>query len=114
MGPKPSVQPPMRHVPSTDLGESAQGAGLRYVSDTQPGIRRQRSGGGFRSLGVEGTPIRDPEVLRRIKTLMIPPAWINAWISPRPDGHIQATGPVEQARQRFGRVDILVKNVGSI
>jgi len=91
----------MRHVPSTDPGESAHVAGLRHVSDTQPGIRRQRSGRGFRYLGVDGTPIRDPEVLRRIKTLMIPPAWTNVWISPRPDGHIQATGRDARGRKQY-------------
>ena len=53
--------------------ESAQAAGVRYVSDTQPGIRRQRAGRGFCYHGLDGRPIRDPAVLRRMKALAIPP-----------------------------------------
>ena len=71
--------------------EAAQLAGLRYVSDSQPGIRRQRSGSGFRYLDHEGNPIKDPELLTRIRGLVIPPAWTEVWICPSPDGHIQAT-----------------------
>ena len=88
-------------MPSTDSGESAQVAGLRYVSDAQPGIRRQRTGRGFRYLGVDGTPVRDPEVLRRIKTLMIPPAWTDVWVCQRPDGHIQASGRDAKGRKQY-------------
>src|SRR5919197_4974441 len=81
--------------------ESAQAAGLRYVSDTQPGIRRQRVGRGFCYRGVDGTLIRDPAVLRRIEALMIPPAWTEVWICPRPDGHLQATGRDAKGRKQY-------------
>jgi len=81
--------------------ESAQAAGLRYVSDTQPGIRRQRAGRGFCHRGIDGRPIRDPAVLRRIKTLAIPPAWTDVWICPRPDGHMQATGRDARRRKQY-------------
>ena len=101
MATEPAVQPQTHRVPGTDPGESAQVAGLRYVSDDQPGIRRQRVGRGFRYLGVDGRPIREPEVLRRIKTLMIPPAWTDVWICPRPDGHLQATGRDARGRKQY-------------
>jgi len=81
--------------------ESAQAAGLRYVSDTQPGIRRQRAGRGFCYRGLDGKPIRDPAVVRRIKALAIPPAWTNVWICPRPDGHMQATGRDARGRKQY-------------
>ena len=81
--------------------ESAQAAGLRYVSDTQPGIRRQRTGRGFCYRGIDGRPIRDPAVLRRIKALAIPPAWTDVWICPRPDGHLQATGRDARGRKQY-------------
>ena len=80
---------------------SAQVAGLRYVSDTQPGIRRQRAGRGFWYRGMDGRPIRDPIVLRRIKALAIPPAWTDVWICPRPDGHLQATGRDARGRKQY-------------
>src|SRR4051794_18096060 len=52
--------------PVVDPRESAKVAGLSYVTDTKPGIRRKRSGKGFTFLGPDGKSIRDPDVLRRI------------------------------------------------
>src|SRR5215475_14393780 len=81
--------------------ESAQAAGLRYVSDTQPGIRRQRAGRGFCYRDIDGRPIRNSAVLRRIKALAIPPAWTDVWICPRPDGHVQARGRDDRGRKQY-------------
>ena len=89
------------HKLSTDPQRSAQAAGLRYVSDAQPGIQRQRAGRGFRYIGVDGRPIRDAQSLRRFKALVIPPAWTEVWICPRPDGHIQATGRDTRGRKQY-------------
>jgi DNA topoisomerase-1 len=89
------------HKLSTDPQGSAQAAGLRYVSDAQPGIQRQRAGRGFRYIGVDGRPIRDAQSLRRFKALVIPPAWTEVWICPRPDGHIQATGRDTRGRKQY-------------
>lgn len=61
--------------PVVDPIESPKVAGLRYVFDTKPGIRRKRSGKGFSYLDPDGKPVRDPDVLRRIAALTIPPAW---------------------------------------
>ena len=87
--------------PVVDPIESAKVAGLRYVSDTKPGIRRKRSGKGFTYLGPDGKPIRDPDVLRRIASLAIPPAWTEVWISPKPLGHLQATGRDAKGRKQY-------------
>jgi DNA topoisomerase-1 len=84
-----------------DPAEVAKSAGLRYVSDTMPGIKRKRAGKHFSYIGLDGKPIRDPEVLRRIRSLAIPPAWTNVWISPKPDGHIQATGRDARGRKQY-------------
>ncbi len=81
--------------------ESAKVAGLRYVSDTKPGIRRKRSGKGFTYLDLDGKPIRDPEMLRRIAALVISPAWSEVWISPKPLGHLQATGRDAKGRKQY-------------
>src|ERR671925_1376503 len=88
-------------VPTLDPGESALDAGLCYVADTQPGIRRQRAGRGMRYIGVDGATIRDPAVLRRIKALAIPPAWTDVWICALPGGHIQATGRDAKGRKQY-------------
>ena len=78
--------------------ESAKAAGLRYVSDTKPGIQRKPWRGSFRYLTPEGMPLRDRETLGRIKSLAIPPAWTEVWICSNPNGHLQATG--RDARKR--------------
>jgi DNA topoisomerase-1 len=87
--------------PTAAAEEAAQAARLRYVSDTQPGIRRQRAGRGFCYRSADGRPICDPETLRRIKALAIPPAWTEVWICPRPDGHLQATGRDARGRKQY-------------
>ncbi len=76
-------------------------AGLRYVSDRMPGIRRRRIGRSFAYLGPSGRPVRRPEVLRRIKSLAIPPAYTDVWICPMPDGHLQATGYDSRQRKQY-------------
>lgn len=85
----------------SDPVESAQFAGLRYVSDTQPGIRRRKAGKGFAYVGQDGTTIRDPQELARIRSLAIPPAYTDVWICPNPNGHLQATGRDARGRKQY-------------
>ncbi|MBX6342541.1 MAG: DNA topoisomerase IB, partial [Thermomicrobiaceae bacterium] len=58
-----------------DPAESARSAGLRYVTDRAPGIRRVQTRGGFRYLKPDGSPVEDPREIARIESLAIPPAW---------------------------------------
>ncbi|HKY49667.1 MAG TPA: DNA topoisomerase IB [Candidatus Limnocylindria bacterium] len=81
--------------------EAAHDAGLRYVSDDRPGLRRRRSGRGFVYLDTEGRAITSKSELRRIRDLAIPPAWTDVWISPDPLGHIQATGRDARRRKQY-------------
>jgi DNA topoisomerase I len=80
---------------------TAQLAGLRYTSDEQPGIRRRRKGRGFAYIDRDGVSVRDDGELRRIRSLAIPPAWTDVWISPTPLGHIQATGRDARGRKQY-------------
>src|SRR2546422_9563802 len=73
--------------------EAARVAGLRYVSDALPGIRRKQAGRGFTYVGPDGDRISDRASLARIKSLAVPPAWTGVWVCPDPRGHIQANGP---------------------
>lgn len=84
-----------------DPQDAATSVGLVYVSDTEPGIRRRRSGRGFSYRDPEGRTIRDKDVLARIRALAIPPAYTDVWICPDPDGHIQATGRDARGRKQY-------------
>ena len=53
----------------TEPADAAQVAGLRYVSDDRPGIRRVRVGHGFRYVNPRGRPVHDAATLRRITEL---------------------------------------------
>src|SRR5205823_2336282 len=66
--------------PATDPVQSARAAGLHYVSDADPGIRRVRAGRGFRYVAPGGRPVRDAATLARIRSLVIPPAWADVWV----------------------------------
>jgi DNA topoisomerase-1 len=74
---------------------------LRYVSDERPGIRRRRNGGGFAYVAPGGRRLRDPAALRRIRSLAIPPAYTDVWISTDPRGHLQATGRDARGRKQY-------------
>jgi DNA topoisomerase-1 len=84
-----------------DPVESAEVAGLRYVSDEMPGISRRRAGKGFTYINAQGETIKDEKVLNRIKALAIPPAYKNVWICPYQNGHLQAVGFDERGRKQY-------------
>ena len=88
-------------IVDSDALSAAKSAGLRYVSDTVPGIRRKQVGKNFAYLTPDSTPLRHPEELRRIKSLAIPPAWTNVWICPVPNGHIQTTARDAKGRKQY-------------
>jgi DNA topoisomerase I len=75
--------------------------GLRYVSDAMPGITRRRAGKGFAYRAPDGRGIADPDTLRWIRSLAIPPAWTGVWISPFRDGHLLATGRDAKGRKQY-------------
>lgn len=80
---------------------SAKSVGLRYVSDTVPGYARKRSGKGFCYYTPDGSLCKDKEVLQRIKSLGIPPAWVKVWICADEKGHLQATGIDSKGRKQY-------------
>ncbi len=84
-----------------DPVESAKIAGLRYISDDRPGIRRRRVGEEFEYIAPDGQCILDGPELERILSLGIPPAWTDVWICPSPNGHIQATGRDAKGRKQY-------------
>jgi DNA topoisomerase I len=52
-------------------------------------------------IDADGRTVRDPEILGRIKSLAIPPAWRDVWICPIAHGHVQATGLDAKGRKQY-------------
>ena len=85
----------------TDPADAAAEAGLRYVSDEQPGYTRKKKGDDFEYFDTKGKPITDETRLLRIRRLAIPPAYTDVWICPTANGHLQATGRDARGRKQY-------------
>lgn len=59
-----------------------------------------RVGNGFRYVTPQGSTLRDKQELRRIRALVIPPAWRDVWICSNLFGHLQATGRDARGRKQ--------------
>ena len=81
--------------------EALKEAGLRYVTDEMPGIRRVARAKSFSYLLPSGKPVKDPGDLARIRALAVPPAYTDVWICPYPAGHLQATGRDARGRKQY-------------
>ena len=80
---------------------SAKAAGLRYVSDALPVITREKRGSSFYYIDRDGKPVRDKHTLARIRKIAIPPAYVDVWICPSENGHLQATGRDARGRKQY-------------
>jgi len=91
-----------RHaLPRIEHAYAAREAGLRWVSDLAPGIRREGSKRAFRYRDAAGLLVRDRATLARIRGLAIPPAWRDVWICALARGHVQATGRDARRRKQY-------------
>jgi DNA topoisomerase-1 len=90
-----------RRPKSPDPIASAFDAGLRYVDPAGQGFTRRRAGRGFCYLDAHGRLLRDPAHLKRIRSLVIPPAWKQVWICPSANGHLQAVGYDARGRRQY-------------
>ncbi len=86
---------------AAEAAQMAAEAGLIYVSDAEPGIRRLRAGKGFRYLTPGNRRLAAAKELRRIAKLAIPPAYRDVWISVQARGHLQATGRDARGRKQY-------------
>src|SRR6202451_2541658 len=86
---------------AAEAAQMAIEAGLVYVSDAEPGIRRLRAGKGFRYLTPETRRLAAAKELKRIASLAIPPAYRDVWISMEARGHLQATGRDARGRKQY-------------
>ena len=74
---------------------------LRRSDSAGPGVQRVGSGTRVSYRDATGARVTDPELLDRIASLAIPPAWTEVWIAPYPNGHIQATGVDAAGRRQY-------------
>ncbi|TVP45122.1 MAG: DNA topoisomerase IB [Gemmatimonadales bacterium] len=81
--------------------EFAREAGLRYVTESEPGIRRVRRGKGFSYYTPSDRLVTSDSERARIGELAIPPAWTDVWICADSKGHIQATGRDAEGRKQY-------------
>ena len=86
---------------AAEMRAPAETAGLTYVTDLDPGIRRVTTKDGFEYRDAAGRLISDKETLERIRKLAIPPAWSDVWICNDADGHIQAIGRDARRRKQY-------------
>jgi DNA topoisomerase-1 len=80
---------------------SRETAGLRYSADSEPGIRRVATRGGFEYRDARGRLVTAQKTLDRIRALAIPPAWTDVWICADARGHLQATGRDRRHRKQY-------------
>ena len=81
--------------------DAAKSAGLVYITDEHPGIRRLGPPKHPRYIGPDKRPLSDQVTLARMKRLAIPPAWTDVWICPKQNGHLQATGRDARGRKQY-------------
>src|ERR1700688_3360405 len=86
---------------AAEAAQMAVEAGLVYVSDAVPGIRRLRAGRGFRYLTPANRRLAAAKEIKRIAGLAIPPAYRDVWISVEARGHLQATGRDARGRKQY-------------
>ncbi|MFD4671043.1 DNA topoisomerase IB [Lentzea sp. NPDC058450] len=73
---------------------------LKRSDPAGPGWTRRRHGTGFRYLDEHGKAL-PADATKRVKALVIPPAWQQVWICAHPDGHIQALGYDDAGRRQY-------------
>src|ERR1043166_8146403 len=91
--------PPIEAALDPEL--AAKHAQLRHVDDTVRGITRHKARNGFDYRLPDGALVRDIDTLKRIRSLAMPPGWTGVWISPDPNGHLQATGRDVRGRKQY-------------
>lgn len=88
-------------IPDLAVTETAHIISLQHISDSMAGISRKRYGNKFAYYYQDGTRVVDKNIISRINSLAIPPAYKDVWISPLSNSHIQATGRDSKNRKQY-------------
>ncbi len=76
-------------------------ARIVYCDDSKPGITRSKVRNGWAYYDPKGDRITDRDEIDRLNAVGLPPAYVNAWYCPKPNGHIQAIGWDEKGRKQY-------------
>ena len=74
---------------------------LTYVDDQLPGLTRRKLGRGWAYYDPKGQRVTDRDEIDRLNAIGLPPAYVDAWFCPSPDGHLQATGVDARGRKQY-------------
>ena len=74
---------------------------LIFVDDNLPGITRKRAGKGWAYYDPKGQLIRNAAERKRLNAIALPPAYVDEWFCPAPNGHILATGYDDKGRKQY-------------
>src|SRR4051812_37337259 len=96
-----TADPDRRNNLDDQTRQALRHAHLKYADPDAPGIHRRRHGKAFSFVKPRGAAVHDSDTLARIRSLAIPPAWENVWISPDPRSHIQAVGRDARGRKQY-------------
>ena len=96
-----ATQVSRRHKPSARLLATTQRLGLRYIAADALSIRRRRCGKGWIYFGADKRLIRDPETVRRLSGLSVPPAYHDVLYASDPAAHLQAIGRDAAGRLQY-------------
>ncbi len=103
--PKPLAPAPVPEPgdEATHLSVVTKGKCVRlcYSDDGKPGITRKQLGRAWGYFDAQGQRITDRDEIDRLNAVGLPPAYVDAWFSPKPNGHIQAIGWDDKGRKQY-------------
>lgn len=76
-------------------------AKLVHVDDSLPGVTRRRCGRGWAYFDAKGKRVTDRDEITRLNAIALPPAYVDTWYCPAPNGHILATGIDAKGRKQY-------------
>jgi DNA topoisomerase-1 len=74
---------------------------LKHVDDSSMNIHRKRYGNGYQYYNQDDHLIIDKPLLKRLRSLIIPPMWSDVQVCRWDDGHIQAIGRYLKGRKQY-------------
>ena len=74
---------------------------LRHSSDQEPGYTRKRMGRYWAYFDEGGERVTDRDIIDRLNSIALPPAYTDAWFCKDPNGHLQAVGTDARGRKQY-------------